>query len=134
MINKILIAMIFSALFLSGSVQAADTRIEMAAFDGGQAVLTFPTSPLYAMTETPFAIELRDAKGQPIGNAMVNVSLDMPAMPMPKNTPAARWLMGAYRGKAICTMAGAWQAFVDVRIPGSSQEVLIFDIKDVLIK
>lgn len=134
MINKILIAMIFTAMFLTGSARAADTRIEMAAFDGGRAVLTFPASPLYAMTETPFAIELRDAKGQPIGNAMVNVSLDMPAMPMPKNTPAARWLMGAYRGKAVFTMAGAWQAFVDVRIPGGFQEVLIFDIKDVLIK
>lgn len=129
-----LILWIFAAMLCATPTLAADTRIEMAAFDGGRAALTFPASPLYAMTEIPFAIELRDAKGKPIENALVSVSLDMPAMPMPKNTPAARWLMGAYRGKAIFTMAGAWQAFVDVRLPDGPQEVLIFDIKEVLIK
>jgi hypothetical protein len=42
--------------------------------------------------------------------------------------------MGAYRGTAVFTMAGAWQALVDVRIPGGAQEVLVFDIREVLIK
>lgn len=134
MIRNILFLMTLSHAIITSHAFAADTRIQMPAFDGGRASLTFSASPLYAMTEVPFAIELHDAKGKAIENAMVSVSLDMPAMPMPKNTPAARWLMGAYRGKAVFTMAGAWQAFVDVRIPDGPQEILVFDIGEVLIK
>lgn len=134
MLRNILLSLALLSALLASPAFAADTRVEMPAFDGGRAALTFSANPLYAMTEVPFAIELHDAKGQSIDKAMVSISLDMPAMPMPKNTPAARWLMGAYRGKAIFTMAGAWQAFVDVRIPDGPQEVLVFDINEVLIK
>jgi len=31
-------------------------------------------------------------------------------------------------------MAGAWQAFVEVRLADGSREVVVFDIKTVLIK
>lgn len=122
---------------LLGTAAAAQTpasRFEVAAFAGGRALLTFSAAPLLTMTEIPFTLDLRDGDGKPLPAAAVSVSLDMPAMPMPRNTPRVEWRDGAWRGTAVFTMAGGWQAHVLVRQPGGQEERLTFDIAEVLIR
>ena len=126
-----------AAIFLLGSYSAlcaGETRLERPVFKSGKAVIIFADAPLKTMTETPFAIKVTGATGIAITDAKLHVSLDMPDMPMPPNHPAATWQDGAYRGTAIFTMAGAWQATVNIQRPGYDQEYVTFDIGQVMLK
>lgn len=117
-----------------GIASAAETRTEKPTHGGGHAVLAFTDHPLKTMTETPFAIELCDARGNPVKEAKLSIGLDMPFMPMPPNHPAAAWVEGAYRGIAVFTMAGAWQVHVLIEQPGAAPEKLVFDIEMVVMQ
>ena len=113
---------------------AAVTPIETVMADGGKAVIIFASSPLQAMTEIPFTIELKNNAGEIIKDAELALDLTMPFMPMPPNNPKAVWRNNDYRGTAIFTMAGAWQVNIEVNRPGSETEKIIFDIEMVIMK
>jgi hypothetical protein len=113
---------------------AAVTPIKTVMADGGKAVIIFASSPLLAMTEIPFTIELMNNAGEMIKDAELALDLTMPFMPMPPNNPKAAWQDNAYRGTAIFTMAGAWQVNVEVNHSESGTEKIIFDIEMVIMK
>ena len=115
-------------LTLSASAFAAETRIEKAIPEGGKAVLTFDTDKLLTMTETPFSIEVIGGTGKVFNNAAVSLRLIMPAMSMPVNRPKATWLDNAYRGQAVFTMAGEWNAIMIINRPGYDPIDLIFKL------
>jgi RND family efflux transporter MFP subunit len=70
--------------------------------------------------ENTFEVTVRDAKGQPVGDADVSVTFFMPAMPT-MSMPAMRSQAklppaggGEYRGSGQVLMAGRWDVTVDV--------------------
>ncbi len=129
-----LLAAIGLLWLLTGVATAAEIRIEAPRSNGGRAVLAFGDAPLKTMTETPFAIELYDARGNPVREAKLQLSLTMPFMPMPPNHPEVVWSEGAYRGVAVFTMAGAWQVHTAIEHPGAAQEKVTFDIEMVVMQ
>ena len=116
------------------TVEAAVTRVEIKRKSDGHAVLVFADAPLKTMTETPFAIEINDAQGQPVKEATLHLSLIMPAMPMPPNHPKVAWSEAAYRGSAVFTMAGAWQVQATLERAGFPPEEIVFDIEMVVMQ
>jgi len=138
-VNKVIryVLVLFAATLMLGSAAtlfAADTQLEQPAFNSGKVAITFADAPLKTMTDVPFAIEIRGDTGTVISDAKLSIALDMPAMPMPPNNPKAVWQEGAYRGKAIFTMAGAWQVTINIQRPGYDQEQVIFELPDVMMK
>ncbi len=121
-------------LTIAMAASAAETRMEKTSPGGSLVVVTFADAPLKTMTETPFKIELTGPSDKVIKDAKFNLSLDMPAMPMPPNHPKVAWQGDAYHGVAVFTMAGAWQVFVNIQRPGYDQEQVVFDIEEVLMK
>ncbi len=128
------IALTIILLGQAGSLLAAETILEQPAFKSGKVLLAFADRPLKTMTEIPFAIEIFGDTGAVISDARLDISLDMPAMPMPPNHPDATWQDDAYRGNAIFTMAGAWRVTVNIQRPGYDQKQVIFDIEQVMMK
>jgi len=124
------------ALLFSTTVcaNAAEIRLVTNWADGDEAVIIFARNPLQTMTEIPFTIELRKNTGELIRDAELALDLTMPSMPMPANNPKAEWQDNAYRGKAIFTMAGAWQVNVEVHRPGNAAESIVFDIEMVVMQ
>lgn len=116
------------------SIATADSSLEATTENGGKVILTFASEPLRTMTETPFHIELLDATGAHLTDAALSISLEMPAMPMPPNHPAAVVQDDRYRGVAVFTMAGAWQVEVAIERPGQDISKVIFEIDQVLMK
>ena len=131
-VQWVLLSMLFLAFAVAAS--AAETRMEKTSPGGSKVVVTFAGAPLKTMTETPFKIELTGPSDKVIEDARFNISLDMPAMPMPPNHPKVTWKGDAYHGVAVFTMAGAWQVFVNIQRPGYDQEQVVFDIEEVLMK
>lgn len=131
---RILLTVTVLTLMSISPLLAAETTLEQRAFTSGKATLTFADDPLKTMTETPFAINVVGDTGIAIKDAKLSISMDMPAMPMPPNNPAAKFEDGAYRGTAIFTMAGAWQITVNIQRPGYDQEQVVFDIEQVMMK
>lgn len=121
-------------LSISLTAFAAETRLEKALPEGGKAVLTFAGSPLQAMTEIPFTVNLTGGAGTVFTDANVSLRLIMPAMSMPLNNPKARWQDGAYHGSAIFTMAGEWDAIMLIQRPGHDLVDLIFNLGEVKMK
>lgn len=135
------LAALGTALFLSAApvpVRGAGkptTRLELAGIAGGMAVLEYEASPLVTMRPVPFRLTLTNMAGMPIAGAEVRCDLTMPAMAMPENRPTVRETEpGVYRGEALFTMAGAWQAAFSVELPEGGKEILLFAIDRVLLK
>lgn len=131
---RILLILTLLTLISTTSLMAGGTTLEQPAFNSGKVSMVFDGAKLRTMTETPFAINIIGDTGITISDAKLNISMDMPAMPMPPNHPAATWNEGAYRGKAVFTMAGAWQITVNIQRPGYEQEQVVFDIEQVMMK
>lgn len=121
-------------LSLSAPAFAKETRLEKVMPEGGKVILTFAAAPLLTMTETPFSVELIGATGKSLADAAVSLQLVMPAMTMPLNNPKARWQDDAYRGSAVFTMAGEWNAIMIIQRPGHDVVDLIFNLGEVLMK
>ncbi|MCK4508773.1 MAG: FixH family protein [Desulfuromonadales bacterium] len=121
-------------LSFSTSVFAAETRLEKAIPEGGTAVLTFAADPLLTMTETPFSVKLTGSTGKVFSDAAVSLRLIMPAMSMPINKPKALWQDDAYKGLAIFTMAGEWDAIMIIQRPGHDVIDLTFKLGQVQMK
>lgn len=85
----------------------------------GGASLTLATTPdPLGLGQNRFDVTIKDAKGQPLGQADVTLSLVMPADPKTKH-PEMRTEgklndvgAGRYNGIAIVSMAGTWQVTV----------------------
>ena len=121
-------------LSFSASVFAAETRLEKAMPEGGTAVLTFAAEPLLTMTETPFTVKLTGSTGKFFSDAAVSLRLVMPTMAMPLNKPKALWQDAAYKGIAIFTMAGEWNAIMIIQRPGHDVIDLTFKLGQVQMK
>ena len=128
------LVLITAAFIAAAPLWAAETTLEQPLFQSGKAIITFEATPLMAMTEIPFAIELTDNSGMQITDAQLSISMDMPAMPMPPNNPQVSVSGEVYSGSVLFTMAGAWQAaFVCVDTKGNTF-TLTFDIPKVMMK
>jgi len=111
------------------------TRLRLPGIAGGTAELEFAAAPLVSMSAIPFRLELKGADGTAQGGATIRCDLTMPAMAMPENRPALKEVSpGVYAGKAVFTMAGAWQATFSADRPDWGREILIFEIEQVLMK
>lgn len=133
-INRMLLLSMAIFLTTTSAFAAQETILGQTALTSGKVTLTFAAAPLKAMTEIPFSLEITDDTGNEINDAELSINMDMPAMPMPPNTPEATWREGAYRGAAIFTMAGKWQMTVDIQRPGHDLEQVKFAIEQVLMK
>lgn len=125
-------------LLLPLSAQAKERsaiRLELPGIAGGRALLEFDTAKLVSMTSIPFCLKLEKADGSPLAGASVQCDLTMPAMQMPENRPKVLEKgSGSYRGQAVFTMPGKWQAAFAVQLPEGGKEILLFDIERVLLK
>lgn len=66
-----------------------------------------------------FEVRLKDARGEPVTDAKVNLALSMPSMNMGGPTVAAKHHgSGVYSTSANLSMAGPWQAKVSLARPG----------------
>lgn len=110
------------------------TRLEARGANGYRGVLEFSAAPLVTMRAIPFRVTLRDPQGAAVTGARLTCDLTMPAMPMPENRPEIRPDDSGYRGRAIFTMAGAWQAEIAVTADGRPLDRLAFSIERVLLK
>lgn len=78
------------------------------------------SQPALNQAET-FLIDLTDANGAPITDALVSLNLDMPAMPMSSNRPIAEHLgNGRYQAQTAYTMSGSWEIIVQVEAAGQT--------------
>ena len=83
--------------------------------------ITFRTEPNPAKgsQENTFHLSVTDAKGTPVSDAAVKLTLDMPAMPEMKMaamkvSPVVVWNGSDYSGKANIPSAGLWNVTVQV--------------------
>lgn len=83
---------------------------------GRSATLSVAPYPPVTMRRSELRLALADEAGHPISGATVRFDLDMPyCLEMPANRPlAAEVEPGLYAAQALFTMAGYWQARVEV--------------------
>lgn len=71
--------------------------------------------------ERTLTITIADSKGVPVSGAVVDVTVDMPSMPMAHRVPRARAAAGPAAGSYVVRIAfemrGEWAARVDVAEP-----------------
>jgi hypothetical protein len=90
------------------------------------ATLTIRPYPPVPMQDTGLELALQDA-GQPVSGAAVRLTLTMPGCPMAPSYPQAiEQADGRYAAKTVLTMAGAWQADVDVSLQGKDVRFTFF--------
>ena len=83
--------------------------------------------PPRAMHTASFTITLTDSHGHPVQGAGVTCDMTMPAMMMPENRPqAAEREPGVYAADVLFTMAGEWEAAVQITLPDRSSETFTF--------
>jgi nitrogen fixation protein FixH len=84
----------------------------------------FPPRP---MREATFKITVTDPQGAPLQGATVTCDMTMPAMKMPVNRPeAAEGEPGVYTANVLFTMAGDWEAAVNVALPDGQAQTFTF--------
>jgi hypothetical protein len=76
-------------------------------------------NPAKGSQENTFHLNLTDVNGKPVSDAVVKLTLDMPAMPemnmaAMKISPAVVWNGSDYSGKANLPSAGIWNVNVQV--------------------
>jgi hypothetical protein len=89
-------------------------------------VITFATQPAPAKggADNLFEVSVKNAKGQPVSDADVSVTLVMPAMPAMKMAEMRNAVTlksagaGKYSGKGQVMMAGTWNVTVAVKKAG----------------
>jgi YtkA-like len=91
------------------------------------AVLQVDPYPPRSMQQTLLDVTVSDLEGLPVQGATVTCDLTMPAMRMPPNKPqAVERTPGVYAAEAVFTMAGAWEAAVQVSLPDGRSETFRF--------
>jgi hypothetical protein len=76
-------------------------------------------NPAKGSQENTFHLNVADAKGKPVSDAAVKLTLDMPAMPemnmaAMKVSPVVAWNGSDYSGKANLPSAGLWNVTIQV--------------------
>jgi hypothetical protein len=67
------------------------------------------------MQQAEFSISIVDGQGRPVAGARVSCDMSMPAMAMPPNRPqAVEQSPGLYATPVMFTMAGDWEALIEV--------------------
>jgi hypothetical protein len=80
------------------------------------ATLAVHPDPPVPMQDTRLELALQDA-GQPVSGAAVRLTLSMPGCPMAPSYPeVVERADGIYAAQTVLTMAGQWQADVEVSI------------------
>ncbi len=83
----------------------------------GDLTVTLRVSPYppLPMRQAEFSISIADAQGRPVIGAQVSCDMTMPAMAMPPNRPqAVEQSPGLYTTPVMFTMAGDWEAHIEV--------------------
>lgn len=71
--------------------------------------------PPVPMQRAEFSISITDGQGRPLMGAEVSCDMTMPAMSMPPNRPrAVEQSPGLYTTPVVFTMAGDWEALIEV--------------------
>ena len=84
----------------------------------------FPPQP---MRKVSFAITIADREGAPVGGAAVLCDMTMPSMMMPVNRPqVSEQGSGLYVAKVLFTMAGDWQAALEITLPDGRSDTVKF--------
>jgi len=98
-------------------VPAAETATEKKSGELALALETQPAKP--KVGDNVVRLKIRDAKGNPVQDAAVNVTfaMNMPGMAAGK-TAAKHFKDGVYEAKVSLAMAGAWEIGVSVQRPG----------------
>ena len=123
------IARVVAVVFVLGaaavSVSAQTTSSSKAAAKVAAPMITLTTKPSPPKTgDNEFIVTVKDAKGQPIANAEVSVTLVMPAMPAMKMAEMRNEVKlkftsaGNYQGVGQVMMVGKWNVTVTVRQDG----------------
>jgi hypothetical protein len=75
-------------------------------------VSPYPPAP---MRQAEFSISIADGQGRLVAGAQVSCDMTMPAMAMPPNRPqAVERSPGIYTTPVMFTMAGDWEALIEV--------------------
>ena len=114
------------AMLVMTGAASAQTGAKPPAANAAPPVITFATQPTPAKAggNSQFDVTVKDAKGQPIGNADVSVILVMPAMPAMKMAEMRNEVKlkpaggGKYSGTGQIMMAGQWNVTVSVKQAG----------------
>ena len=112
-------------LLMTGSA-SAQTGAKPPAAKPAPPLITFASQPTPAKAggNSQFDVTVKDAKGQPIVNADVSVTLVMPAMPAMKMAEMRHEVKlkpaggGKYSGTGEIMMAGQWNVTVSVKQAG----------------
>jgi hypothetical protein len=97
--------------------EAVDESRTFATQTAGDLTVTLRVNPYppVPMRQAEFSISVSDAEGRPLVGAEVNCDMTMPAMPMPANRPrAVEQNPGVYTTPVLFTMAGDWEALIEV--------------------
>jgi len=87
----------------------------------------YPPAPMH---EAEFSISITDGQGRPVEGAEVSCDMTMPAMPMPPNHPqAAEQSPGVYKAPVMFTMAGEWEALIEVLLADGTSGRFRFPMK-----
>jgi YtkA-like len=112
-----------------GSATEAATEQGRFAQTGSEMSMTLQVDPFppRSMREATFTITVADLSGVPLEGATVTCDMTMPAMPMPANRPeAVEGDPGVYTAQVLFTMAGGWEAAVQVALPDGRAETFTF--------
>lgn len=72
-----------------------------------------PTAILQTKVEVPFEIDVKDALGKPLINAMVTLQIEMPNHSQVKVFRAPAVSPGVYIAKPIFPVSGQWSVYVE---------------------
>lgn len=115
--TSVLIALTFLVGAAAGSIVPPCTA---AAQSSAGPAIAFEAHPTGAALERNLVITLTDA-GKPVSDATVEVTVDMPSMPMIHRVPKSRAVPtgkpGQYAAKVILEMAGEWAVRIVVDKP-----------------
>jgi hypothetical protein len=102
-----------------GGNSAGDEAASMAfgPLTSGGLTITLQVSPYppKPRAQSQFTVSVIDERGDQVAGAEVSIAMTMPAMRMPPNQPRAlEQKAGQYSTPVVFTMAGAWEARVEV--------------------
>jgi hypothetical protein len=90
-------------------------------------VIPYPPAP---MQQAEFLISIVDGRGRPLVGAAVSCDMTMPAMTMPPNRPkAVEQSPGLYTTPVMFTMAGDWEALIEVIPRDGARGLFRFSMK-----
>jgi len=121
---KIILMVLVTGLFLSGTAYAKDYEVKKKAGDYDVVVKIDKNPPVVGNNNVE--VEIKDAKGNYITDAQVVVEYTMPAMPgMPAMRYKAKTALDGneYKGKINLSMSGSWNVEIKIARDGKTSKV-----------